>query len=245
MMVLQWSCATNEPLIDAKNDSDASSNSTQFDIIPGMNYIVDGKKTAERDLLVATQRNAWNVHFDFPENKVVISTTEKEFNRYVNSNEEFKIRLEENTREAMNPRIEETFMPNSSVSSSRVSATPTLRVDYSNTAFFNISYKPSDATKIAHYTFAATNNFNVFKGLQQTNKTTPSQATATSTLLLLNQTQGNSAYKVAIRNSKESGVKTITFYTGESYGGTVSKTYSINPNSTQIIPSTLVYKSYK
>ncbi len=247
MMVLQWSCATNETLIDAKNDSDIVSD-TQFDVIPGMKYIVDDKEIVDRNLLVTAQKKAWNVHFDFPENKVVISTTEREFSKYVNSNELFKQHLEENTRDAINQQKEESIISNSSKSSSRDSATPTLRVDFSNTAFFNISYRPfsqpATTSNYVHYSFKASSNSDVFNLQHIAYKTTVTATTASTTTKILNVTQGNNFYKVGIRNSQESGSVTKSFYALANYRGP-SKAYTVGANSTVIIPYTIVFKSYK
>ncbi len=239
-MLLHWSCATHEPLIDAKNDSDV--NSTQFDIIPAMNYIVDGKVTADKDLIKTVQKNAWNVHFNFPESKVVISTTEREFDEYVNSDEAFKTRLEENDRDAVNHEKEINIISNSTASSARISATPTLRVDYSNTVFFNVAYRPLDKSRTEHNSLAATSSQNT-KAATTTNSTT-SSGTATKTTFKLTNTQENSFFTVSIRNSKESGTVTKTFYRDINYGGT-SKTYSLGANSSATLPSSLVYYSYK
>ena len=52
-------------------------------------YVIDGKTVTDHQQIANVAKNAWNVHIDYPNEKVVISTTPKMFDSYQNSNTEF------------------------------------------------------------------------------------------------------------------------------------------------------------
>jgi hypothetical protein len=66
------------------------------------NYVIDGKLTYDHKEISTAAKGAWNVHYDGSKNKVVISTTPAEFEKYKNSNLEFKNALAENDKAALN-----------------------------------------------------------------------------------------------------------------------------------------------
>jgi hypothetical protein len=146
MMILQWSCATNEPLIDAKN-----TNNSQFDIDTKMSYAVDGKVTGDLELIKNAQKKAWNVHFDYSTNKVVISTTELEYNNYLNSDKEYNARLEGNVIESQKAEANNSLRVNSTAATSGIYD----KINYPNHLLFVVaSYvKVSGKDRLFHFFF--------------------------------------------------------------------------------------------
>lgn len=101
------SCTKDDVVKDADLASIKSSNSFEFrdDI---NNYIIDGKLTYDRTEVANVAKDAWNVHYDFSKNRVVISTTPAKFEEYKNSNPEFKAALLENDKASKIPIVEPT-----------------------------------------------------------------------------------------------------------------------------------------
>ncbi len=91
------SCSKDYDLKEADKTATADSNSFVFE--EGINnYVVDGQLVYDRKQIANAAKNPWNIHYDFPHNKVVISTTPVEFEKYKNSNIEFKTMLDDNAK---------------------------------------------------------------------------------------------------------------------------------------------------
>jgi hypothetical protein len=89
LLATMVSCSKDETIKEADNVATASSKSFEFrqDI---NNYLVDGQITYDRQLISKAAETAWNIHYDFPHNRVSISTTASAFNKYKNTAEAFK-----------------------------------------------------------------------------------------------------------------------------------------------------------
>jgi hypothetical protein len=93
------SCSKDYAIEEA--DKTAIENSDAFVFEDGINnYVIDGQLTYDRKQIGKEAKDAWNVHYDIPQNRVVISTTPESFEKYKNSNLEFKKALQDNDREA-------------------------------------------------------------------------------------------------------------------------------------------------
>ena len=107
IIVTQWSCAVND---DIKDSNTAATNSKSFVFEEGIDhYIIDGQITNDRQIIVQAAKNAWNIHFDYPVNKAVISTTPDEFEKYKNSNLEFKKAFEHSDNVSTSDFSKSTF----------------------------------------------------------------------------------------------------------------------------------------
>jgi hypothetical protein len=102
---LLGSCTATDNLPEAAVN--AAIENGDFVMDPNMHYFVDGLSTNDKDLIESKMKDAWNVHFDDSKNKVVISTTPARFEKYKDSNIEFKNALAENDKAALNSSNEE------------------------------------------------------------------------------------------------------------------------------------------
>ena len=93
LFVTMVSCSKDETIKEADNAAVAASKSFEFrqDI---NNYLVDGQITYNRQLIAKAAETAWNIHYDFPHNRVSISTTASAFNKYKKTAEAFKNNVE-------------------------------------------------------------------------------------------------------------------------------------------------------
>lgn len=95
---LLGSCTATDNLPEAAET--AAIENGDFVMDPNMHYLVNGLVTSDKDLIKKSIKDAWNIHYDFPHNKVTISTSPIEFEKYKNSNLELKNTLAENDRAA-------------------------------------------------------------------------------------------------------------------------------------------------
>ena len=96
---LLGSCTATDNLPEAAVN--AAIENGDFVMDPNMHYFVDGISTNDKDLIESKMKNAWNIHFDGSKNKIVISTTPAKFEKYKDSNIEFKTALAENDKIAI------------------------------------------------------------------------------------------------------------------------------------------------
>jgi hypothetical protein len=89
------SCSKDYAIEEA--DKTAIENSDAFVFEDNINnYVIDGEMTYDRKQIASSAKKAWNVHYDYPHNKVVISTTPEEFETDKKSDLEFKKNFEKN-----------------------------------------------------------------------------------------------------------------------------------------------------
>lgn len=99
------SCSKDDLIKEADKEAVNESNSFVFEDCIN-NYVIDGKITYDHKEIANAAKNAWNVHYDYPHNKVVISTTPAEFEKYKKIDTEFASRLNETTTEKeINSRV--------------------------------------------------------------------------------------------------------------------------------------------
>lgn len=94
------SCVKDDVIKEADKAAITSSNSFTFDEAY-KTYIINGNISFNREEIASAAKDAWNVHYDGSKGRVVISTTPAEFEKYKNSNIEFKKQLAESDKEAM------------------------------------------------------------------------------------------------------------------------------------------------
>ena len=86
------SCASDDSLKEGEKTT-ADENTFVFE--DGINnYVINGQLTFDHKVIGNAAKDAWNIHYDYPHNKVVISTTSGEFEKYKSSDTEFKSRFE-------------------------------------------------------------------------------------------------------------------------------------------------------
>jgi hypothetical protein len=139
MMLLQWSCAKTDIPEATKKESEEIINSLVFndDI---REYVLDGKTVTDHQQIADAAKKAWNVHYDYPNEKVVISTTPKVFDSYQNSNTEFKQALEQNAKAvATNSNNEETR--SAKVAAVPAGAPPSIILAHQDKSMIGFSYE--------------------------------------------------------------------------------------------------------
>ncbi|WP_394758293.1 hypothetical protein [Flavobacterium sp.] len=116
IIATQWSCAVDEGVKQADKAVAATSD---FVIEPNMNYFINGALTYDYDAVKVAAKDAWNTHYDYSKNKVVISTNPTEFEKYKKNDIEFARRFEEgnegnesNDKSTNSARIAATYVPN-------------------------------------------------------------------------------------------------------------------------------------
>lgn len=228
MMVLQWSCATNEPLIDAKDTSNSS-----FDIDTKMSYSINGKVTDDSELIKDAQKKAWNVHFDYSTNKVVISTTELEYKNYLNSDTEYNARLETNVVEAEKAEKNNSLR----VSSTTATAGTYDKLNYPNHLMFVVAAygTGSRVDRLSHYFFIGPWNDtaygrSVYAVRDDNNGALESDFFVPNGYKMFNpQAERRAAEFTYMRNTSNVS-KTMTFYENKAYSG-ASKSITVSKNS--------------
>ena len=111
---LLGSCTASDNLPEAS--ADAAVENGEFVTNPSMHYLVNGVVTNDKDLIKKSLSNAWNTHYDYSKNKVVISTNPTEFEKYKKNDIEFALRFKEgnesNDKGTNSARIAATYVPN-------------------------------------------------------------------------------------------------------------------------------------
>lgn len=81
------SCTNDSVLKDADQEAVQENNAFEFEDNISR-YLIDGKLVNDRAEIANAAANAWNVHYDYPHNKVVISTTPATYDVYLKSDVE-------------------------------------------------------------------------------------------------------------------------------------------------------------
>ncbi|RKS95525.1 hypothetical protein BC952_1215 [Flavobacterium limicola] len=74
----------------------------------GTHYVINGSVTNDINAVKIAAKDAWNIHYDYSKNKIVISTTPSEFEKYKKIDLEFASRLNESTIEKSSARVAAT-----------------------------------------------------------------------------------------------------------------------------------------
>ena len=111
---LLGSCTASDNLPEASVDTALENGDFVMD--PNMHYLVNGVVTNDKDLIKKSLTNAWNTHFDYSKNKVVISTNSTEFEKYQSVDKDFAVRFNEKSvnidKSTNDARVAATNVPN-------------------------------------------------------------------------------------------------------------------------------------
>lgn len=157
MLVYFASCSTSESVKDIES-SEQDTNAFVFDKDIN-NYVIDGVVNNDHEAIAAAAKDAWNIHYDYSENKVVISTTPNEFEKYRNSSVETRNEFETSTEEEQStPPTKIRNLPKNNQSSNQVARATTTDIDI-------LDYEYAEHTDYLkyhhHYNGSASNDFNV------------------------------------------------------------------------------------
>ncbi len=98
LLILLESCSSNEGLQEGALKTADSQNSFVFD--PAYDhYIIDGQLTTDHNQIANAAKDAWNVLYDVPKSRIVISTTPAEFEKMKDNDLDLKNSLEAKTIE--------------------------------------------------------------------------------------------------------------------------------------------------
>ena len=86
--LLQISCATSE--LETKDSLSRHERESETGIYEDLQYVINGTTLTTLKEKQEGIKDAFHVHFDFPNNKAVISRTEKDLEQYLKSNSEFR-----------------------------------------------------------------------------------------------------------------------------------------------------------
>ncbi len=234
------SCTASDNLPEA--DENAAKENGDFFMDSNMHYSVDGLITSDKDLIKKSFTKAWNTHYDYSKNRVVISTNSTEFEKYKTSNLEFKKHFEGSGEFA-----EVKLHPNTNMNATTSRATATAS-DYPHKQFNGISH-PNHLmwyiydNKVAPYT----PNVLLVRNVSKTDTTTNTDfaahsisSTGTATSFDLNPYGSRMFHKAEdrktgdytmLRNTSNSASKSVTFYKLINYGGTGSVTITLAKNT--------------
>jgi hypothetical protein len=238
-LVTLGSCASDDALKDGEKTASKENAFVFEDDIK--NYVIDGKLTYDRKEITNAAENAWNVHYDFPNNKVVISTTTEEFEKYKNSDIEFKNALAENERNA-NDKVSVL---------SQNKALPTMTdipagfvLSFKNKSLitfqFHKTYNKKEGEVLRMHTFAVSSSadmtklgvrrstFRVSDGLE-------TEVGASVTSDFSGVRTSNKKFKMAVHNDNTSKTLRKTFYTGKNFKGS-SFSISVKPGEWEKVP---------
>ena len=203
------------------------------------NYVIDGKVTYDRSEIANAAKEAWNVHFDYPHSKVVISTTPAKFEEYKNSNLEFKTALIEDDKAS-------THVTNKAVAvgihNGKYDA-----INYDSNLVFHFQ----NTTDKYHYIFVRAANTNI--NSQVSTHRISNDGTLSTANLNLNSAGmfTTNSTKGFLKNNSNSQSRTITFYKYIDYiGPNLSVTVGSNKSKRidSVVSSTTWYggiSSYK
>lgn len=101
VLAVQWSCSTNDAPTQADKQIELKKIGGEVSIEEDIHtYVLDGKVITDKTLIDKSIANAFHTHYDFPKNKAVICSNQRQFDKYLIADPEFKQRLEGNAAAA-------------------------------------------------------------------------------------------------------------------------------------------------
>lgn len=192
-------------------------------------YIIDGKISSDRQKISNAASDAWNVHTDYPNKKIVISTTQEEFENYKNSNIEFKMALEDNEK-ANNDVSKRTDKNQKTTAVVGIHGGKFDALNYPNNLIFHYNYNS------AHYIIKVVANTNTTVGITNVPYVNSVGDLAYKTFNVANSNMLNtSSERGFLRNTSNSSSKTITCYLGYNYTGNSKSTTLAKNSATKLI----------
>lgn len=235
MTGLLVSCTATDNLPEA--DKVATEASNGFVLPEKINhYIIDGKLKYDRKEIANAAQDAWNVEIDFVKNKMTISTTSKEYDKYVNANPELKAEMLK--LKDIKSVDESEFAVSKPIETSNLTGRVAAEIDYNNYYVVNHNnlltlgvhqLNPSETLSddFKYWTFSMNANSNT--SLQQ-NVWKATHAQLNSGILLLKSAPPKTLFEYArgISNNAELSnhsdkIYDVYLYKQANYGGTSVK----------------------
>jgi hypothetical protein len=92
------SCGVDNNLVEAEKPTSQDNSSNGSEKID--NYLVDGELVYDHDVISKAVKNAYHIHYDFSSNKVNISSSESNYLKYLDTDKEFKKRMDKSKTDA-------------------------------------------------------------------------------------------------------------------------------------------------
>ena len=231
------SCSKDSDIEAADKDAITKTNSFVFEKEIN-NYVIDGQLTYDRTAIANAATSAWNIHYDYPHNKVVISTTPATFEKYKNSNLELKNALIENDIAARKHDIAARKNGNKELDNKDTMASKAVigmhggkynALNFPGHRIFHYN----DSANSRHYLWPVNVATNTSAGIYNVPNINSVGDLVYSGLLLtaINFFTGNSS-KGYIRNTADNSDTVWTIYSGTNYTGT-SRIFTLGRGTTR------------
>jgi hypothetical protein len=227
------SCASDDALQDGEK---TASESNSFEFEEGYNnYVINGKLTYDRKEIASAAKDAYNLHYDGPKNRVVISSTPAEFEKYKNSNPELKAHLLANDEAAKINASKSDQASGSQAQKAFPTGAPAEYVAAFDDANMLVvrgertfSAAEGAVIRLCYRNLAAAPDLSSIGVRRTTVRTSGGATTETMASTMENIsafTSGSTYSKRRILLHNNSGASlSRTFYSGKNYTGTISKT---------------------
>ncbi|PTX64070.1 hypothetical protein C8N46_101680 [Kordia periserrulae] len=141
---MQWSCSKDDDRIE--NTVEQSIDLSKYKGISTVE--IDGKEVKTVDDLESTIKNAYSVHFDYPNNKIAISTSEVDAKRYLEVNHpQMKAKIANKIEKSLQQASQSTkpFLAINSKGHDEFAGGPLAKVDHDNDHDYGIIDDHSDS----------------------------------------------------------------------------------------------------
>lgn len=245
---MQWSCSKDDDRIE--NTVEQSIDLSKYKGISTVE--IDGKEVKTVDDLESTIKNAYSVHFDYPNNKIAISTKEEDAERYLNAYPQRKVQIKAQIDKSLKESSGHSTKPFMAVNSKghdEFTGDFISKVDHNNDHDYSIV---NDHSYSGFFIFEKSDVTWVegLANVTNTNNTTSFHYMSTWSALKDLNSSFNYRFSVAeqygydmhVRYSREDATRDlwVVFYDEVNYGGQL-KIVSVDPDEDVIVPSS----SYK
>jgi hypothetical protein len=229
VVAMQWSCSVNESV--TLTEEEANLFSSEIKNSDFKEVIMDGKVINDQDVIDEKIRSSHSVHYDYGNKKIVISTNEAEFQKYINSSAELRNAFAKMEQERLN---------GTSASSETEKNLNWNMANYHQNLVFHYLRESSYGYE-RHYAFKAITandmrNVRVPQHVVRNGDSSP--YTINSPMYFSHAKVGSSRQTLHLRNAGD-GWGYLFYYTGLNYTGSY-KFVSVPPNSDIILSESVV-----
>ena len=220
--LLQVSCATSD--LETKDLLSTHERESETGIYEDLTYVINGKTLTTLEEKQDAVKNAFHVHFDFPNNRAVISKTEKDLELYLKTNSEFS------------SYYKKTGLPEQGTSLSNTAKTALItdswtlpnglrheQLNYNHKLYFMFVWRSATTAVVHHFIGNTGNQPNLYNGIPTKQMITGNGSNMDDIQTQLNlvnyyQNFPASQRSFMLRNSNKSISQSVTFesrYVGE------------------------------
>lgn len=269
VLAMQWSCSTNDGPAQAEKQIELRKNGGEVSVEEDIHtYVLDGQVITNKALIDKSITKAFFTNYDFPKNKCVICSNQRQFDKYLVADPELKKRLDENDAAAkiedskpqeIASRVDDFTKRTASSSATSASAIPDWTsynvADYSSGFFTTIDvdwFGDGSATQFDINNHQSIPDLYKYFGttIWDVNNYTGSNLprliyTTLGSLYTFGYNNYSNKCAIYIRNAHDTATRTRTYYTGINYTGTANAR-TLGPNTHLRLASVLgIAKSYK